>query len=158
MDSNLSLLIPLAASVGFVHTLFGPDHYVPFIVMAKARKWTWLRTTLITVGCGIGHVGSSILIGLIGIALGLGVEKIQGFESARGNWAGWAMFIFGLGYFAWGIWKGLKNKPHRHIHVHEGGQVHIHSHNHSNGQTLLQQPLVGVIHPQKLHYEGRHEH
>lgn len=158
MDTNLSVLIPLAASVGFVHTLFGPDHYVPFIVMARARSWSWLKTALITIGCGIGHVGSSILIGIIGIALGIGVEKLQGFESVRGDWAAWALLIFGLGYLAWGIWKGMKNKPHRHIHMHPGGEVHIHSHEHDSAHTLMQQAVKGPVNPTKLHFEGRHEH
>ncbi|MFN8206231.1 MAG: hypothetical protein U0T82_02330 [Bacteroidales bacterium] len=158
MENSLSLLIPLAASVGFVHTLFGPDHYVPFIVMARARKWSWLRTTLITIGCGVGHVGSSILIGVVGIALGIGVDKLQDVESARGNWAAWAMFLFGLGYLGWGIWKGLQNKPHKHIHIHDGGEVHIHSHDHLHGATLLEQPVVETVHASKLHFEGRHEH
>ena len=36
MSSELYLLVVTAASVGFFHTLFGPDHYLPFIVMAKS--------------------------------------------------------------------------------------------------------------------------
>ena len=38
----------LGASLGFVHTVLGPDHYIPFIFMAKARKWTMRKTSLIT--------------------------------------------------------------------------------------------------------------
>jgi nickel/cobalt transporter (NicO) family protein len=160
MNSDLSILIPLAASVGFVHTLFGPDHYVPFIVMAKARGWSWIKTSLITIGCGIGHVGSSIAIGALGIAFGIGVNRLEDMEAVRGNWAAWSMLLFGLGYFGWGIWKGYRNKPHNHIHLHDGGQVHIHSHDHEHAVTrvLVQQPVQGPVNPGKLHFERKHEH
>jgi hypothetical protein len=40
MAPELVILIISAASVAFVHTMLGPDHYVPFIAMAKARDWS----------------------------------------------------------------------------------------------------------------------
>ena len=40
MSPDISILLVTAASIGFIHTLTGPDHYLPFIVMSKARKWT----------------------------------------------------------------------------------------------------------------------
>ena len=45
ISSEIQILIVTAASIGFFHTLFGPDHYLPFIVMAKARKWSMVKTT-----------------------------------------------------------------------------------------------------------------
>jgi hypothetical protein len=33
------VLLVTALSVGFMHTLLGPDHYVPFIVIGRARRW-----------------------------------------------------------------------------------------------------------------------
>lgn len=79
-----------------MHTLFGPDHYLPFIVLSKARNWTITRTIIITVACGIGHVASSIVIGSIGVIFGIGLNKLEFMESIRGDWAAWALFIFGL--------------------------------------------------------------
>ncbi len=67
MYTDSTVLYLTAASIGFFHTLLGPDHYIPFIVISKARKWSMWKTNLITFLCGIGHVGSSILIGFIGI-------------------------------------------------------------------------------------------
>ena len=95
------ILIVTAISVGFIHTLLGPDHYVPFIVMAKARKWSILKTTWITIICGVGHVGSSILLGFIGIGFGIAVSHIEAFESFRGNISGWILIAFGLIYSIW---------------------------------------------------------
>jgi len=131
MSNETIILSITAASIGFFHTLFGPDHYVPFIVMAKARKWSYLKTILITLGCGIGHVGSSVILGLIGASLGLAVLKLEIFESIRGEWAGWALITFGFVYFVWGIRQAIKNKPHTHPHVHSDGSIHNHTHKHS---------------------------
>jgi nickel/cobalt exporter len=130
MSSDLNILLVTAASVGFIHTVTGPDHYLPFVVISKARNWTMTKTSLITLLCGIGHVGSSIVLGGIGIALGVVLSKIEGIESFRGNLAAWAFVLFGLIYMIWGIFRALRNKPHRHIHYHTGVTTHEHEHIH----------------------------
>jgi len=130
MAADIDILLVTAASIGFIHTLTGPDHYLPFIVMSKARKWTNIKTLWITFLCGIGHVGSSVVIGIIGIALGLGVNRLNKFESFRGNLAAWAFIIFGFGYFLWGLWKVYKEKPHKHFHLHVDAPQHVHMHEH----------------------------
>ena len=61
------LLAVTAAGIGFLHTLLGPDHYLPFIMMARAGNWSRLKTYVVAGLCGVGHVGSSIVIGAIGI-------------------------------------------------------------------------------------------
>lgn len=66
MGNEIWILIVTAATLGFVHTILGPDHYLPFIVMSKARNWTTFRTVMITVLCGLGHVASSVVVGAIG--------------------------------------------------------------------------------------------
>lgn len=128
MNTNITILLITAASIGFMHTLTGPDHYLPFIVMGKARNWSISKTLWVTFLCGIGHVGSSIVIGSIGIALGLGVKKLIIVESFRGDLAAWAFIAFGFIYFLWGIRKARKGKLHQHIHVHADGSVHAHEH------------------------------
>ena len=130
MDSEITILALTAATIGFMHTLFGPDHYLPFIVMAKARRWSLAKTSLITILCGLGHVGSSIALGFLGIAFGIGLSKLEIFEGFRGNLAGWAFIVFGLGYLIWAIWKQIKNKPHKHPHIHSDGSIHQHTHHH----------------------------
>ncbi len=131
----------LGAGLGFVHTLFGPDHYVPFIFMAKARNWRLQKTILITVLCGLGHVGSSILLGFAGLAIGKSLEHLKALESLRGNWAAWAFVLFGFIYMAWGIYKAYKNKPHRHFHDHPDGESHDHHHTHNEKHGHDHAPL-----------------
>jgi len=57
MEDSLLVLLISAASIGFFHTLLGPDHYLPFILLSKSRNWSTVKTMFITVLCGLGHVG-----------------------------------------------------------------------------------------------------
>lgn len=132
MSTELTALIATAASLGFIHTLVGPDHYIPFIAMSRARSWSRGKTLLITLLCGIGHVLSSVLIGLGGIALGVAVAKLEGVESKRGDIAAWLMIAFGLAYLLWGLWRGIRNRPHRHLQLHAAG-AHAEASGHGNG-------------------------
>ncbi|RPJ77999.1 MAG: hypothetical protein EHM13_15225, partial [Acidobacteria bacterium] len=96
MDNpSLGVLVSTAAFIGLVHTLAGPDHYVPFIAMAKARGWSMARTMAITFVAGLGHVGSSVVLGALGIFLGWAVGGLEWFEGLRGDLAGWLLLGFG---------------------------------------------------------------
>lgn len=129
MNTELKVLIITAASIGFFHTILGPDHYVPFIMMSWARKWSGLKTALITFLCGIGHIGSSVVLGLVGVALGLAVKKLEIVESVRGNIAAWLLIALGLVYFVWGLRRAYQKKSHSHSHIHVDAE-HEHPHNH----------------------------
>lgn len=130
MNTDIAILCWTAASIGFLHTLFGPDHYLPFIVMNRARDWSTTKTAWITFICGLGHVLSSVVLGLIGIAFGVAVMKLEAFEAFRGSLAAWALIGFGFAYAGWGIHRGIRNRPHTHLHLDgEGAPVHTHTHN-----------------------------
>lgn len=132
VSNELMTLYITAAILGFIHTVFGPDHYLPFIVMSKARKWSLLKTFLLTFVCGFGHIMSSVLIGIIGIIFGIGVLKLETLEGLRGNLAGWVLIIFGFTYFIWGLHMLIKTKPHKHIHLHTDSSAHEHMHLHGD--------------------------
>lgn len=128
--SAFGALLTTAVVIGFVHTLAGPDHYVPFIAMARARDWSVTRTATITALCGVGHVAGSIVLGAVGIALGLALGWMESVESVRGSVAGWLLLGFGMAYASWGLWRALKNRSHSHWHGHANGTVHDHEHGH----------------------------
>ncbi len=128
--TTLGALLGLALFIGVTHTVMGPDHYIPFIAMSKAGRWSVRKTALITLVCGVGHVLSSVVLGLIGVALGLAVGGVEAFEGVRGDIAGWLLLGFGLAYMAWGIYRAVKNKPHTHPHIHDEGEIHVHKHEH----------------------------
>jgi ABC-type nickel/cobalt efflux system permease component RcnA len=130
MDDQLSLLCWTAASIGTLHTLLGPDHYLPFIALARARDWSIRKAMWITLLCGIGHVFSSVLLGAAGIAFGIAVLRLEHIEAIRGDWAGWLLLAFGLTYLIWGLRRAVRHRPHSHWHTHEDGTLHKHEHVH----------------------------
>lgn len=121
--------------MGFLHTLAGPDHYLPFIMMSKARGWGRVKTFWITLLSGLGHVLSSVVLGFIGIGLGVALSKLEFIESFRGDMAAWMFTAFGFVYLVWGIHRAIRNRPHTHLHVHEDGGPHEHTHGHIEAHT-----------------------
>ncbi|MFC2154735.1 sulfite exporter TauE/SafE family protein [Candidatus Altiarchaeota archaeon] len=123
MLNEAIILMGTAAIIGILHTLMGPDHYLPFIAISKARNWTQKKTALITFICGIGHVASSVVLGFLGILLGIGVSRLEFIEASRGELAAWLLIGFGLAYTVWGIHQVLKKKVH--VHKHETDDKNI---------------------------------
>jgi ABC-type nickel/cobalt efflux system permease component RcnA len=130
----------LAASaffLGVVHTLAGPDHYIPFIALSRARGWSLSKTLAITAACGLGHVLSSIAVVIVAIGLGLTLERVRLTETFRGDLAGWLLLGFGLAYMVWGLKHAFRTRSdHEHEHAHftgsdeDGLTRHVHPHTH----------------------------
>lgn len=135
MNNSIALLSVTAISIGFIHTILGPDHYLPFIVLSEAKKWTLKKTMFITFICGLGHVLSSVVLGLIGIAVGISLNRLVNVESFRGNIAAWLFIAFGLVYMVISIRNLVKNRKHSHNHFHIGGKSHYHEHDHHKEHT-----------------------
>jgi sulfite exporter TauE/SafE len=104
----------LALSIGFFHTLLGPDHYLPFIVLSRARGWGLPKTLWITFLCGVGHVLSSVVLGGLGIAFGWAIGDLISIEGQRGEVAGWLLLSFGVLYLIWGVKQGVVGHGHSH--------------------------------------------
>ncbi len=126
---ELEILVVTAISIGFIHTLIGPDHYLPFIMIGRARRWSLKFTALVTVFCGVGHVLGSVLLGIVGVVFGLAVGLLEQVETIRGDLASWLLIGVGIAYAAWGLRIGLRAGEHTHSHGHTDGQ-HDHSHHH----------------------------
>jgi sulfite exporter TauE/SafE len=137
ISSQILVIAGTAATIGFVHTVLGPDHYLPFIVMSRARRWPLAKTLIISFFCGLGHVLSSVVLGFIGVALGIAVFRLERVESIRGGTAAWLLIGFGFAYFVWGMHRAIKKRPHRHIHFHSDGENHDHLHTHQEEHSHL---------------------
>ena len=133
MQTGVMVIAATAATLGFVHTVIGPDHYLPFVMIGRARNWSRPRLAVITALCGLGHVLSSIVLGFAGVALGVAVAKLEGIEGIRGDIASWALMGFGLAYALWGLRRGWLGKTHSHGHFHADGSLHDHEHHHVEG-------------------------
>lgn len=134
--SSEALILSLtAASIGVVHTLLGPDHFIPFVAMSRAGNWSARKTLWITTGCGLGHVAGSVLIGLLGLTVGVVLMKLEAFESLRGDMAAWMLIAFGLAYLTWGVVQAVRKMPRAHLHVHADDTLHSHQHGHDGGHV-----------------------
>lgn len=146
MTPEITLLTLSAATIAFVHTILGPDHYLPFVAMAKVRKWSPAKTLKITLACGVGHILGSVILGLLGIALGTQLSSLQWFEGVRSGLAAWLLIGFGLMYTAWGLRQAYRNRPHTHWHNH-GGSTHCHEHSHQNKHAHMHEASKASITP-----------
>ncbi len=129
---DVSILVATAFSIGFLHTLLGPDHYVPFVAMARCNRWSAAKTLVITSLCGIGHVLGSVIIGTMGLLVGTALFRIEAFEALRGDGAAWLLIGFGLAYLTWGLVQAVRGISHTHLHSHPDGTVHTHLHQHDS--------------------------
>ncbi|MEO6719720.1 MAG: hypothetical protein ABIN67_05100 [Ferruginibacter sp.] len=133
--SEIQVLILTAISIACLHTVTGPDHYLPFIALSKSRGWSAGKTIGWTMICGSGHVFSSVLLGLGGAALGWSLSKLGWLESMRGGVAGWFMMIFGIIYGAWGLFHAFRNIPHKHFDVEGENDLYVYEHSHGKAIT-----------------------
>lgn len=110
-EVTLSALLIAAASIAFTHTLVGVDHYLPFVVLNRSQQWSLKKTLTMTAVSGVGHVVGSVLLGMIGIALGVALKRLEWVESVRGGLASWGLIAFGLVYAAWAL---TRRQAHHH--------------------------------------------
>ncbi|MDT8400523.1 MAG: hypothetical protein RQ743_02420 [Bacteroidales bacterium] len=116
MEGYTALLLT-ALTIGIVHTIAGPDHYLPFVALSKSRNWSMVKTVNIVIISGLAHVLSSVVIGFIGIGAGIGLSKLELFEGFRGNIAAWLLFSFGIAYTAWAVFRLIRRRGHVHKHL-----------------------------------------
>ena len=106
-------------SVAFFHAAI-PTHWLPFVLVARARKWGRTKTLAVTALAGLGHVALTSLLGL-GIAwFGFQLEeKVEAFP-----WfAGGLLFAFACYY----LWRQLTGRGICHHHP-PGGNHHADEH------------------------------
>ncbi len=131
-EITLGALLLTAVLTGMIHTIAGPDHYLPFIAIAKSRGYGWVKTSLWTLLCGIGHVGSALLLAAAFLLFAeiLSEAQLGWLEEWRGEIAAYALIGMGLAMLVYSLRKRWKNRPHHHSHVHANGTSHEHTHAH----------------------------
>ncbi|MFA5558374.1 MAG: hypothetical protein WDA59_02790 [Methanofastidiosum sp.] len=131
ITGKLITLIIATIFLATIHTA-APDHWMPFVVMGKSREWTLFKTILIAGIAGIGHVGTSVVITLVGIFIGGEISDKFGFWAE--NITSYGLILFGLIFTFYALYRIKVKKHHSHfgIHVEEhehGGHKHVHTEN-----------------------------
>ena len=125
----LTTLAATGFAVAFLHAAI-PTHWLPFVLVARARRWSRAKTLAVTMGAGLGHVSLTTLLGLAIAWLGfqLGDRLGRAFP-----WiAGGALLAIG-GYYFWRQVRGggicHHHPPGSHHHADEHcGEARDHSH------------------------------
>jgi hypothetical protein len=102
---NSTVLSTIAATgftVAFLHAAI-PTHWLPFVLVARARKWSRAKTLAVTASAGLGHVLLTSLLGLLIAWLGFQLDEHLGeiFPWITGG----VLLIIAVYYF-WRQWKG----------------------------------------------------
>lgn len=116
LDTTLTLLLGAAVADAVIHTLAGPDHYLPFVVIARSRGYSMLRALVWTLVCGIGHVGSALLI--VYASHLLSESEMEWLNENRGALAAWALIGFGAAYLLYSLRRSWLNRHQEHAHGH----------------------------------------
>jgi len=130
MNTTLIMLWITAFLTAVIHTITGPDHYLPFIAIAKSRNFSLKKTLLCTFVCGLGHIGSALLIALAFLCFSrrLGKENFLWIENNRGDIAAYALIGLGAAYLLWALrhrWQHKHGLAHQHHHLPENGKKNI---------------------------------
>ena len=122
--ANLFAYIIGAAIVGILH-MSAPDHWLTLCVLARNKKWAPKKLFGISFMTAIGHVGLSVIMGLVVVVIGLVFSHLISYYLDTG--IGIVMVVGGL---VVGIISLVRKNPHKHDHT----DKHEHNHEHDEGK------------------------
>ncbi len=133
-----SLLLMTAVATAAFHTLI-PDHWLPFVLVGRARSWSAGVTAAISGLSALVHAALSAGLGVVSLGAGLGAAHALGrrLEDASGI----LLVAFGVLYAAWAWRKGG--------HFHPGG-----ARVHREPEPPECDGAEGDAHPEHLHYHA----
>jgi ABC-type nickel/cobalt efflux system permease component RcnA len=132
------MLLTTAGATALFHTLI-PDHWLPFVLVGKARGWSVGTTALVSGFSALIHVALSVVLGLA--TLGIGLAAVEVIGETLEHAGGVLLVLFGLTYAIWSWRKGG--------HFHPGGRLF---HTHDHGEPCRGEE--GDRNPEHLHYHA----
>jgi hypothetical protein len=101
-QAGLLTLMVATFTLATTHTV-SPDHWFPFVMVGRANKWKTSLVLLLALLAGVGHVGTSVFIGLVGVFAEKGTSK----EVAKflENATPMLLILFGFGYAGYALYK-----------------------------------------------------
>jgi hypothetical protein len=137
-DSVLTTIAITGFSIAFFHAAI-PTHWLPFVLTARAQRWSRSKTLLITAMAATGHASFTAALGLIVAWLGIALSDRIG---ALFPWiAGGVLISFGLFY----IVRQLTGHTHTHFHLGHARHTHDHAHDHGGRRMSLSKSDLAAI-------------
>jgi len=121
-----SIVLALIA-VTAVHALM-PTHWLSFVLVARAQKWSRGKMLQVVLVSGLGHVTTTTLVGLAAAALGKEISQhARQFDTAL---PALILMAFGLYYLV----MGWRREGHRHC-----------DHDHTNDPIMANKVAAGAL-------------
>lgn len=135
MNSAVLTTIALTGfTVAFFHAAI-PTHWLPFVLVSRARGWNRAKTLAVAIFAGLGHVALTSLLGLLIAWLGFSLDEHA--EELFPKIAGGVLLAIGLFYF-WRQWRGRGVLHHHPPGGHHEASEHCgHEHDHSHWEDEL---------------------
>jgi nickel/cobalt transporter (NicO) family protein len=129
--------IGLAAAIVAIGHAILPDHWAPLAVIARTRRWSVLRTARVSLLAAVGHLITSLLLGLVLAIIGTQFRSV--IEVEQGHIIGALLAFTGLGLLLWTITRHGNKHDHDHDYDHEHTTQEMaskHEHEHHSQSTL----------------------
>ena len=149
IDTATVPLLATAAATAVLHSAI-PDHWLPFVLIGRARGWGAARTARITALAGLVHLAVSFGLAFLALAIGRGAVLALGesMEQAIGP----LLVLFGLIYAVWSWRKGghfhpggsFLHRGERGCDGHEGHANEEHMHYHAD-DALIRGERYGAL-------------
>ena len=138
LEMNSTMLNTIAATgftVAFFHAAI-PTHWLPFVLVARTRKWSRTKTLLVTLFAGLGHVSLTSLLGLAIAWFGFQIDARIG--------AAFPWLTGGLMIAIWRQWSGGGIRHHHLLGGHHEASEHCgHEDAHSHWDEELKDSPLG---------------
>lgn len=110
-SAGIVIVVAGSAMVGAVHALL-PDHWIPFVLLSRARRWDLRRSLSATAAGGLAHLVSTAALGLL-VAL-LGTEALKRAGPAAEFAGAGILAVFGLLLSIRGLRSARSGRGHVH--------------------------------------------
>jgi ABC-type nickel/cobalt efflux system permease component RcnA len=117
----LGVLVVTTVTTAALHTLI-PDHWLPFVLVARSQGWSARRTAALTTASAALHVVVSVGLGVAAHLLGRGAEAAVGVGESLSKLSAGLLVLFGAAYALWFLGRG----GHQHsfgMHPHHGAET-----------------------------------
>jgi hypothetical protein len=136
MSLSTPALLAAAAGVGFGHAVL-PDHWVPLAVIARTQRHPLRRVVRLSALAGVAHVGLSLLMGALLVAVGL---QFRATVERHGD-----LVVGGLLLATGAVFLALELLGRGNPHTHTDGHGHGHGHDHEVGTGRYRRLLAFAV-------------
>jgi ABC-type nickel/cobalt efflux system permease component RcnA len=119
-----STVLATVAATGFTVAFFHaaiPTHWLPFVLVARARRWSRTKTLLVTAFAGLGHILLTSLLGLVIAWCGFQIDEKLG---RAFPWITGGLLLVIGSYYLWRQWSGTGICHHPVVGSHHHANEH----------------------------------